>query len=86
MNVDARLAVSHLGNDSWNEGNSQHQQFVRYAIVGESAYHGVATDNLAIGIGGRVAIVGCLHVGGQDIPQCGEPLYEIHSYLLGTLT
>ena len=86
VNVDARLAVSHLGNYSGNKGNAQHKQFVCYTIVGESTYHGITTDNLSIRVGGRIAIVGSLHVSSQDIPQCGEPLYEIHGYLLGTLT
>ena len=50
-------------------------------VVADSPDSGVATDYLAKRVGGRVAIVGCFNVGGQDAADMGQLANELSSDL-----
>ena len=69
MDIDARLAMSHLGNDAGDKGHAQEKQLVSDAVVGDSLYHGIAADYLPDGLGSRVALVGSFDVRSQHRTQ-----------------
>ena len=74
--VDSRLAMGHLGDDARDEGYAQEVQLMGYAVVADGAYGRVAADDLAIGSGGRGALLGGHHIGGKDTAQVGQALDE----------
>ena len=65
MNVDAGFAMCHFGDDTRNERHAEYQQLMRYAVVTDGADGGLATDNLAERMGGRVTVVSGFDVGCQ---------------------
>ena len=83
--VDARLAMGHFGDDAGNEGHAQHQQFVGDAVVADGADARIAADDLAKRMGSGVAVVGGLHVGGQQGAQAGQDADEVGSFPCGIL-
>ena len=48
MDVDARLAVRHFGDDAGNEGHAQQQQLVGDAVAGEGLDDWIAADDFAV--------------------------------------
>ena len=76
MDVNARFAVCHFGDDAGNEGYAQPQQFVGDAVVADGPYGGIAADDLAERMGGRVAVVGRFDIGGQGAAHGGQAAYE----------
>ena len=64
--VDTRLTMGHLGDDAGNEGYAQEMELMCYTETCDGAYGGVATDDLAVAGGGRVALVGGRHIGGEE--------------------
>ena len=65
MNVDAGFAMCHFGDDTRNERHAEYQQLMRYAVVTDGADGGLAADNLAERMGGRVTVVSGFDVGCQ---------------------
>ena len=72
MDVDARLAVCHLGDEPGQEGHAQHMQLMGDAVVAQGAYGGIATDDLTKRARGGVAVVGRFDVGGQQAAQARQ--------------
>lgn len=81
--VDARLAMSHLGDDTWDEGNPQQVQLVCYAVAHDGAYGGITTDDFAIARGSRVSLVGGYHIGSQQATQVRQAADELTGDVLG---
>ena len=69
MNVDTGFAMGHFGDDTRNERHTEYQQFVCYAVIADSAYGRIATDNLAKRMCGRVAVVSGFNIRSQYATQ-----------------
>ena len=65
MYVNTGFAMCHFGDDTRNERHAEYQQLMRYAVVTDGADGGIATDNLAERMGGRVTVVSGFDVGCQ---------------------
>lgn len=60
-----RFRWRHFGDDTRNERHAEYQQLMRYAVVTDGADGGIAADNLAERMGGRVTVVSGFDVGCQ---------------------
>ena len=77
MNVDTRLGVSQLCDDTRDDGHLQLMQLMGDAIVGHRVDHGVAEDNLAIVRCSRIVVEHGLHISIEhslDLRQCIDKL------------
>ena len=83
MNVYPGLRMGHFCYDSRNERHAEFYQLVGYAVVHESLYHGVARYNLALALGGGVAVVCRLDVGCQHGAYLRQALNEPCRQLFG---
>ena len=83
MYVDTGLAMGHLGDDTWDEGNPQQVQLVGHAVTHDGAYGRVATDHLPIAGGSRVSFVGGYHIGGEQATQVRQAADELTGDVLG---
>ena len=72
MDVDAGLPLGVFGHHPGDQRDAQAVQLVGHAIDGDRRHAGVAEDDLDQALGGRVAVVGRLHVLGQGMPQLGD--------------
>ena len=54
-----------------------------YAVVDKGLYHRVARYDLAVALGGRVAVVGRLDVGVQRASYLRQPPHELQRYRFG---
>ena len=66
MDVDTRLGVSLLSDDTRQDGNLHTVQDVGNTVVGHSIHHGVTEDDLTIGLRGRVVVEHRLNIGIQQ--------------------
>ena len=76
MDVYARLAVCHLGDDAWNERHPQRQQLVGDAVVGDGLDDRIAGDDFSLGLCGGVSQIGRLDIGSQGLSQDRQFLDE----------
>ena len=83
MYVYTCLSVSHLGDYSGNQRNTQQEQFVGNPVIRQSPYHGITADNLAIRICCGISIISCFHIGGKNISQSRQSLDKFCGNLLG---
>lgn len=77
MDVDTRLRMCLLGDDTWDDGHFQFMQFVGYAIVRHGVDDGIAEDDLTVVGCGRVVVEHGLNVGIEqafDFRQCVDEL------------
>ena len=73
MDVDARLGMGLLSDDTWNNGHFQFMQLVGNAVVCHRVDDGIAEDDLTIVGCGRVVVEHRLNVGIEqafDFRQC----------------
>lgn len=56
---------------------------MRYTIVGQGLDGGIAADNLGKALGGRVAQIGGVDIGGKPAAQLRQTRYQLHSLVLG---
>ena len=84
--VDTGLAMGHLGDNARNEGYAQQMQFVGHAVITDGTYGRIAADDLTIACCGRVALVGCNHIGGKQAAQMGEATDELGGDAFGLAT
>ena len=65
--VDTCFAMGHLGDDAWDERYAQLLQLVSYPVATDGAYTRVAADDFTVAGGCRVALIGCFHIGGEEV-------------------
>ena len=83
MDVDTRLRVRHLGDDTRDERHPEQHELVRHPVVGQCLDYWIAGYHLGMVFGRRVAIVARRHIGGQRPPYLRQLGYERRGYLLG---
>ena len=80
VDVNSCFRMRHLSKDSRNERHAQLVQLMGYAVVDESLDYGVATDDFAVVLCRRVAVVGSLHVSGKHASEFGQAANERRCY------
>lgn len=77
MNVNACFGMCHFGDDTWNQRNVQHIQFVGYPVIGDSPYDGIAADYFAEAGCCRISVVSCFNVGCQGMTDGRQAADEL---------
>lgn len=72
MDVDAGFAVGHFGNDPRNIGYPQLIELMGDAVVADGPEAGVAEDDLAGVLRGRIAVERGFHIGSQNPADVGQ--------------
>ena len=87
VNINTGFRMRQLSHHSRNERHSQFVQYMGDAVVGNCLDDRVAGDDFSVAHGSRVALVGSLYIGSQNLAQS----WKFHDYLgcnhacLGTL-
>ena len=76
MDVDAGAAVGPFGHHAGNQRDFQPVQQMGQAIDGDGLQPRIAEDHLVQRVAGRIAVVGRLHVHGQQLADRGDLLQE----------
>ena len=83
VDVDTRLGVGLLSDDTWNDGHVKLMQLVGNTVVRHRVDYRVAEDDLAIVAGCRVVVEHSLHVGIEQTLDFRQGVDELQGQTFG---
>ena len=80
MDINARDAVGMLGHDPGQHGHVEFEEAMGNPVHHDGVNPRIAEDDFVVALGGRIAVVGGLHVRCQDAANFGDGFKNLQGF------